>query len=121
MSGERYPPPELGGAFNPSTERFQAARDWSWSHEDPWSSGGLYSSSYSHQRPPPPPPPAPHTWRGGCRGGSGRQHWGRKGQWEPELSLHCDVCDRGFKSREKHEEHIAQHIQVVPHSLLCYE
>lgn len=32
---------------------------------------------------------------------------------EPEFSHFCDTCDRGFKTQDKYNEHIAQHIKVI--------
>lgn len=119
MTGEheRYPPPNFSAAAEPpaarhwsgstlqSSRRFEASRDWSWTQ--PAQTGPQQPQQYAgalHHRYPPPPP---QGWRG-----SAQHHWGRKKQQrEPEFSHFCDTCDRGFKTGDKYDEHISQHVK----------
>ncbi|XP_073808725.1 FMR1-interacting protein NUFIP1 isoform X1 [Danio rerio] len=110
MSGQqqRLPPPDFSAEPQQSSRAFQAARDWSWSQPEPgvWSSRGGHRAAQpraahhnSHHH---------HHHHEGWRG-SMQQHWGKKKQ--PEFSHFCDSCDRGFKTQDKYEEHIAQHVK----------
>uniref|UniRef100_A0A8C2BDQ2 Nuclear FMR1 interacting protein 1 n=1 Tax=Cyprinus carpio TaxID=7962 RepID=A0A8C2BDQ2_CYPCA len=120
MTGEheRYPPPNFSAAAEPpaarhwsgstlqSSRRFEASRDWSWTQPVPSAHGTVMciwtgAAGALHHRYPPPPH---QGWRG-----SAQHHWGRKR--EPEFSHFCDTCDRGFKTRDKYDEHISQHVK----------
>lgn len=116
MTGEqeRYPPPSFSGAPEGQWRGrgFEASRDWSWTQPGPWSSspGQPQQHQYGYHHPHHPHhPPYPHrdVWRG-----SGRHQWGKKKQSrEPEFSHFCDPCDRGFKTQDKYDEHISQHVK----------
>ncbi|XP_043088040.1 nuclear fragile X mental retardation-interacting protein 1 [Puntigrus tetrazona] len=117
---ERYPPPSFTAAAEPPAAslwsgaalhdtrpgvKFQASRDWSWTQP---AQTGPWTGHYQPQQCPGrlPPPPHPHGWRG-----SAQHHWGRKKQKEPEFSHFCDTCDRGFRSQDKYDEHVSQHVK----------
>ncbi|KAF4083606.1 hypothetical protein AMELA_G00143990 [Ameiurus melas] len=109
----REAPPNLQQTPQQQSHAFQALRDWTWFQSAPISPWG-------------PSPVCPGSGYGQHHGlGShlqeyqyGRQDHGQH-QWrntqkrtkEPEFSHFCDTCDRGFKSRDKYNEHVAQHVK----------
>ncbi|XP_067314747.1 nuclear fragile X mental retardation-interacting protein 1 isoform X2 [Pseudorasbora parva] len=101
---ERYPPPSFSAAPAGQRSGFEASRDWSWTQAGPWS---WSPGQPQHQQ------PLRHQYgpqRAGWRG-SGHHQWGKKKQKDPEFSHFCDPCDRGFKTQDKYDEHISQHVK----------
>lgn len=123
MTGEheRYPPPNFSAAAEPpaarhwtgstpqSSRSFEASRDWSWTqpaHSEPWPGHQQHTGPLHHHHHHYPQAPR-HGWRGPAQ-----HHWGGKRQQrEPEFSHFCDTCDRGFKTQDKYDEHISQHVK----------
>uniref|UniRef100_A0A8C2BG71 Nuclear FMR1 interacting protein 1 n=1 Tax=Cyprinus carpio TaxID=7962 RepID=A0A8C2BG71_CYPCA len=121
MTGEheRYPPPNFSAAAEPpaarhwsgstlqSSRRFEASRDWSWTQ--PAQTGPQQPQQYAGTRArcvrviPRCSVRCLQHMAQSCV--SGRQ------QREPEFSHFCDTCDRGFKTRDKYDEHISQHVK----------
>ncbi|XP_054915153.1 nuclear fragile X mental retardation-interacting protein 1 [Poeciliopsis prolifica] len=128
---QRYPPPDFScpppnfiqpqqthsSSFHPSM--------WSWGQAPPqasWGHGGYYHrqadgpAHYGAQ-----PQFNQHFggewYQAGHPGGrqnyrppyqQGKKQRNRK---EPEYSHFCDTCDRGFKNRQKYDEHVFQHVK----------
>ncbi|XP_075055837.1 FMR1-interacting protein NUFIP1 [Mixophyes fleayi] len=44
----------------------------------------------------------------GCRGNKEQK---KRKKNEPIYTLYCDTCDRGFRTQEKYDEHVSQHVK----------